>query len=115
MALIAASSKAVLGPFTPTKTILSAADTLVFTAGTEQELIMYNITASAVVITIDGSLGTTVNVVGTGGGTFSVAAGLTVTVPANGFQIIRLDTIPAYCAGTVAVTGGVGVIAVLIS
>ena len=114
MALIAETNTNVAGPFTPTKTILSAADTLVYTADVGQKLEMYNITASPVVVTIDGSAGTTVTVPGTGGTTLSVASGLAVTVPANGFQVVHLDKISAFCQGTVAVTGGVGVIAMLL-
>ena len=111
MAAISNTSKSVLGAFTPTKTILSASDTLTFTEGTGQELLMYNITGSPVVVTLDGASGTTVVVPGTGGTTLSVASGYAVTVAANGFSIVRLDTIPAYLNGAVAVTGGVGVIA----
>lgn len=111
MAAISNTSKNVLGPFTPTKTILSASDTLTYTQGSSQELIMYNITASPVVVTLDGASGTTVAVPGCGATTVSVASGLAVTVPADGFQIVRLDTIPAYLNGVVAVTGGTGVIA----
>ena len=111
MAAIGITSKNVLGPFTPTKTILSASDTLTYTSGAGQELILYNITGSPVVVTLDGASGTTVAVPGCGAATLSVAAGLDVTVPANGFQMVRLDTVPAYLVGAVTVTGGVGVIA----
>lgn len=114
MAAIVDTSKQVAGPFTATKTILTASDTLTYTSGAGQELIMYNITASPVVVTIDGDGGTTVVVPDTGGTTLSVASGLAVTVPANGFEIVQLDKIKAYVAGNVAVTGGVGVIACII-
>lgn len=113
MANIIVSNKNVAGAFNPTKNTLTAADVLPYSAG--QSLLMYNTTASAVVVTIDGDGGTTVAVPDSGGATFSVAAGLAVTVPANGFTIVNLDTIKAYLKGTVAVTGGVGVVAVLLS
>lgn len=113
MATISNSSKDVLGAFTPTKTILSASDVLTFVTGANQELIMYNITASAVPVTFAGAGSTTVTVTGAGALTASVAS-LVVTVPANGFQVVRLDTIPAYLKGVVTVTGGVGVIATVI-
>lgn len=102
------------GPFTPTKTILTASDTLTYTTGSSQELILYNITGSDVIVTIDGAGGTTVTVPGTGGTTLSVAAGLAVTVPANGFKLVELDKIPAYLNGAVTATGGTGIIACLV-
>lgn len=114
MAAIVDSSRDVAGPFTPTKTILTASDTLTYTPGANQELVLYNITGVAVVVTIDGAGGTTVVVPNTGGTTLSVASGLAVTVPANGFQVVMLDKISAYLNGAVAVTGGVGVIACII-
>ena len=114
MAAIVDTDSNVAGPFTATKTILTAADTLAYTAGASQELVMYNITASPVVVTIDGSAGTTIVVPNTGGTTLSVASGLAVTVPANGFQVVMLDKVSAYLNGTVAVTGGVGVIACIL-
>lgn len=113
MAAISDSSRAA-GAFNPTKTILTASDTLTYTPGSSQELILYNITASAVALVLDGASGTTVTVPGTGGTTLSVVAGLTVTVPANGFTIVELDKIPAYLNGAVAVTNGTGVIACIV-
>lgn len=113
MSAITDSTRAA-GPFNPTKVILTASDTLVYTPGASQELVMYNITASNVVVTIDGAGGTTIAVPGTGGITVSVAAGLAVTVPANGFTVVELDKIPAYLVGAVAVTGGTGVIACIV-
>lgn len=114
MATISNTSKSVAGPFNPTKTILSAADVLTWTSGQNAELILYNITAAPCVVTIDGSGASTVVVPGAGATTANLAAGLAVTVPADGFTVIRLDTISAYLAGTIAVTGGVGVIACVI-
>ncbi len=111
MATLTNTSLSVAGPFTPAKTVLGASDVITYTSGTNQILVMYNITASPVVVTIDGSTGTTVSVPGAGATTVSVAAGLAVTVPADGFQIVRLDTVSAYCQGVVALTGGTGVIA----
>jgi hypothetical protein len=114
MAAIVDTDSNVAGPFTATKTILSASDTLTYTPNAGQELVLYNITGVSVVVTIDGSAGTTVTVPGTGGTTLSVASGLAVTVPANGFQVVLLDKISAFLQGTVAVTGGTGVIACIL-
>lgn len=112
MAAIADSSTNVAGPFTPTTVVLSAADTLTYSSG--QTMVLYNITASPVVVTLDGSGGSTVVVPDTGGTTLSVASGLAVTVPANSFKVVQLDKVKAYMLGTVAVTGGVGVIACIL-
>lgn len=115
MAAISNTSKNVLGPFTPTKTVLSASDTLTYSSGLAQDLIMYNITGSPVVVTLTGASATTVAVPGCGASTLSVASGIAITVPANGFEVVRLDTIPGYLQGAVTVTGGVGVIAIVLN
>lgn len=114
MATIINTSKNVAGAFTASKTTLTASDTLTYVPNVNAELIMYNTTGSPVNVTIDGSAGTTVPVPGAGAQTFSVATGLVVAVPANEFVVIRLDTISAYLNGTVAVTGGTGVVAAII-
>lgn len=114
MATLTNTSLAVAGAFTPAKTVLGASDVITYVAGSNQILVLYNITASPVVCTVDGSGGTTVTVPGAGGTTVSVASGLAVTVPANGFQVLRLDTASAYIQGTVAITGGTGVIACIL-
>jgi hypothetical protein len=103
-----------LGVFAAPKVSLTGADTLNFEGTQDQELILYNTTASPVVVNIDGAGGTTVVIPGTGGVTASVASGLAVTVPANDFQIVRLQNVSAYLQGAVAVTGGVGVVAAII-
>ena len=99
-------------PVTATRTILSAADTLVYSSGANQRLVLWNETASPVVVTIDGSGGTTVSPAGLGQA-ISVAAGIAITVGADASVVVQLDKISAYCQGTVAVTGGVGVTAML--
>lgn len=111
MAIIAQNNTAVLGPFSITETTLTASDSLSYTAGQGQLLKLRNTTGSPVVVTIDGADGTTVAVPGAGAATFSVAAGLAITVPANGTQAVKLDTIALYLKGAVAVTGGTGVVA----
>jgi hypothetical protein len=113
MATLAQTSVNQAGPFTPTKLALGASDTFTFTSGSNQLLILYNTTASPVVVTLDGSGGTTVTIPNTGQ-TYDVSAGLAITVPANAFKAVRLDTISAYCAGTIALTGGTGVHACLL-
>lgn len=96
---------------------MTAADTMVYEAGKRQELILENTTASAVTLTIDGAGATNVPVRGTGGKTFDVSAGLAVTVPAGIGQSTRveLDSITSYLVGNIALTGGTGLKATLLS
>jgi hypothetical protein len=96
---------------------MTSSDTLTFVKGGKQKLILFNTTASPVVITIDGSAGTTVSLPANLGlaGSVSVSAGATVTVPASGTTIVNLDDYAAYLQGTVAITGGTGVTAHLIA
>ncbi len=111
MAAIANTSKNSLGAFTPASVALATSgDTLTYNANTGQELFLTNTSVSDVVVTIDGSGGTTVAVPGAGSLTASVAAGLAVTVTAGTTAVVRLDTIPAYLVGTVAITAATGVV-----
>lgn len=114
MATLSQTTLSQSGVFVPTKTVLSAADVITYTPNANQILVLHNITGVAVVVTIDGASGTTVPVAGAGGTTVSVAAGLAVTVAANAFNAVRLDTISAYLQGVVAVTGGVGIEAIVL-
>lgn len=105
MAVVAVTSKNSAAPVFPASILLATTgDTLVYTPDQGQELVLCNVTASAVLVTVDGSLGTTVVVPDTGGATFSVATGLTVSVPANGYAVVALDKAKAFLTGTVAVT-----------
>jgi hypothetical protein len=110
MAVIAqtAFNKATNGATTITRTVLSAADTLVYTPGAMLEL--FNTTASPVTVTIDGSGSTTISPTGFGG-TVDVSAGKAIVVGASSTVYVNLDSIAAFLSGTVAVTGGVGVTA----
>jgi len=111
MAAVPSTSKNVLGGFTATSIALATSgDTLTYSANTGQELLLYNTSASDVVVTIDGASGTTVPVTGAGALTVSVASGLDVTVTAGTFNVIRLDTIPAYLQGVVAITAATGAV-----
>lgn len=96
------------GPVTLTRTTLGASDTLTYIQGSL--LFLYNTTASPVDVTIDGSGATTVSPTGYGG-TVSLTAGKVVTVPASGSVALKLDTVSLFLSGTIAVTGGTGVIA----
>jgi hypothetical protein len=113
MATLAKTNINVAGAFTPTKLSLGSSDTFTYTPGTNSILVLYNTTASPITVTIDGASGTTVPVPNTGA-TLDVSAGIAITVPANAYKAVRLDTISAYLNGTIAMTGGTGVDAVLL-
>ena len=111
MSTIVNTSKSVLGPFTPAKVSLATSgDILTFVPGANQELVLYNTSGSDVVVTVDGASGTTVPVPGAGALTVSVAAGLAITVTAGQFSVVRLDTIPSYLSGVVAISAATGAV-----
>lgn len=97
-----------------TRTALGASDTLTYTVGGNQMLALYNTTASPVVVTLTGTAPTTLAPTRYGGDV-TTSGGKAVTVPASGFTIVNLDKIGAFLdgTGTVTVTGGTGVTAVL--
>lgn len=101
-------------PVNLTRTTMSASDTFTFTQGTGQVLMLYNTTASPVVVALTGNaMPATIPVTGIGG-TFSLAGGKSVTVPASGATVIDLDDIYQYLAGTsVTITNGTGLVAML--
>lgn len=94
------------GKFAVAPTALTGADTLVYSAGKLQTLYLYNTTASAVTVVIDGDAGTTIAPPGYGG-TVSVAAGYSIAIAAGALQAVALPSIKAFLTGTVNVTGGV--------
>lgn len=113
MATIAATNiRTANGPINATVTVLTASDTFTYVQNGRQLMHLFNTTASPVIVTFDGSTGTTISPPGFGG-TIDVSTGKAVTVPANGTVAMNLDTISAFLQGTIAVTGGVGVTATL--
>jgi hypothetical protein len=114
MAIITTTSKAVLGSFSSPKTVLTAADTFTYIPTATQELVMFNTTGSNIIVNIKGAAGVAIAIPKSGGATFAVNAGISITVPANDFQFLLLPTIDAYLQGVVSVTNGVGVVATII-
>ncbi len=111
MAVVINTSKNVLGDFIATKiSLATSGDTLTYVSGAGQELLLYNTSGSSVVVTIDGASGTTVPVSGAGALTVSVSAGIAITVTAGQFSIVKLDTIPAYLSGVVAISAATGAV-----
>ena len=105
MAVIAANARGVSTPTTLTKTVLSAADTLVYKPTVSQALFLYNTTAGSLTATIDGNAGTTISPRGLGG-TVDVSAGKPIVVAAGELVMVDLQSISAFLQGTVNVTGG---------
>jgi len=103
MATIAQTSMRQNGPVTVTTTASTASDTLTYVPNTFQVLAVRNTTGGNLDVTIDGSGSTTISPDGYGG-TISVAAGKTFTVPANGTVLVNLDSIKAFLSGTIAIT-----------
>lgn len=102
------------GANTVTETTLTASDTFTYVPNGRQVLILNNGTAGALTVNIDGDGASTVNVGGVGAvdissgfSTGAIAAGEIVAIP--------LDSIKAYLAGTIAVTGGTGITATLLT
>ena len=96
-----------------TRTTLTASDTFTFNQNKDAVLILDNVTAGALTVTIDGAGGTTVPVAGIGD--VSVASGFsTGSIGAGVCVAIPLDSIFQYLQGVIAVTGGTGIKATLV-
>jgi len=112
MAVLTATTRAQVGAAAVTVNTLTASDSFVYTSGSNQHLILSNITGSSVSVTLKGNTATTLTVAGYG--SVDLSAGKVVPVPANSTVSIVLDSISTYLTGTsTAVTGGVGVTAIL--
>lgn len=108
MATITRTNVSGSGRKTITETTLTGtADT--FSYGSGDLLIMRNPTGGAISPTIDGDGGSTVPVSGVGD--VSVSSGYAVgSIAAGAMVAIYLDTIAAYLQGTIAITGGTGLV-----
>jgi hypothetical protein len=104
MAAVVNTNRNVAGQLIPTAILLgSSGDTLTYTSGAQQTLVLFNTDTVSRTVTIDGASGTTVPVPGAGGTTVSVASGVTYTMAAGTFTVVNLDTIPAYLNGVIAI------------
>ena len=113
MAAIAITSVNVQGEVVVAETTLGSSDTIAFAQGQKMVLILRNASGGALTPKIDGDGGTTVFVEGVGD--VSVAGGYTLASIANGAVVaIHLDTVEAYCKGTVTITGGLDIVATCI-
>lgn len=104
MAAITNTSKNALGQISPASILLgTSGDTLTFVPNANQELLLFNTDSVSRDVTIDGAGGTTIAVPGAGGTTVSVANGVTYTILAGKFAVVRLDTVREYCSGVVSI------------
>ena len=110
MATITKSSISGSGDLTVSETTLGASDTFVYVRGKTKFLYLNNETAGALTVNIDGDGATTQ--FASGVGSVDLTGGFTtVALAAGDVRIIPLDTIASYLAGTIAVTGGTGIVA----
>lgn len=95
-----------------TEITLNGTDSFVYNRG--GILILRNPTGGAIVPVIDGDGGSTLN--NEGLGDVDVSSGYAVgSIAAAAVKVIRLDSIAAYLAGTIAINSGTGLIAILLA
>lgn len=114
MATIAATAMGI-GTKTLTQTTLDGTlDTFSYDPTKRQVLVLRNPTEGAISAVIDGDGGTTVPVGGIGN--VSVASGYAVgSIAAGAAVAIQCDAINKYLQGTIAITSGTGLVAVLLT
>lgn len=113
MATIAKTSIGGTGARPATETTMTASDTFAYAPNSGMVLILRNPTAGALSPVIDGDGGASVPVRGVG--SVDVSAGYAVgSIAAGAAVAIPLDSISAYLQGTIAITGGTGLVAVLL-
>lgn len=97
-----------------TENTLTASDTFAYLPTQGQILVLRNGTGGALTVTIDGDGGATVPVAGVGN--VDVSAGYsTGEIAAGAVVAIPLDSISQYLQGTIAMTGGTGISAILLN
>lgn len=113
MAAITATAMTGTGKRTLTETTLTGTDSFVYNVPKDPVLIFRNPTAGALTPVIDGDGGTTVPAPGIGA--VDVTSGYSVgSIAAGAAVVIPLSTISAYLQGTIAITGGTGLVASLL-
>ena len=112
MAVITATS-ITSGSATVTRTTLSASDTFVYESSSRPVLILDNVTGGGLTVNIDGDGASAVSVAGVG--SVDISGGYsTATIAAGTTLAIDLRKISAYLSGTITVTGGTGIEAMLL-
>lgn len=94
-------------------TLTGTLDTFTYKSGVNQTLVFRNATAGALTPVIDGAGSTTVSVNGIG--SIDVSAGYSIgSIAAGAVKSINTEAIFEYLKGTIAITGGVGLVATLL-
>lgn len=97
-----------------TKTTLGASDTFTYTSAKAPLLILDNVTVGPLTVTIDGDTAPAELTVA-GVGNIDLSAGfVTEEIAAGACVAIPLNSIARYLSGTIAVTGGTGIEAMLL-
>ncbi|MCK2149531.1 hypothetical protein MYE70_10680 [Marinobacter alexandrii] len=113
MAAIVATDMKGFGDREVTITTLAGTDSFTYDASKNPVLILNNVTAGALTVTIDGDGASSVTV--PGAGTFDISGGFpTASIPIGAVYAIPLNSIGVRLAGTIAVTGGAGIEASLL-
>jgi len=113
MAAITATDMKGFGDRAVTVTTLTGTDSFAYDASKKPVLVLNNVTAGALTVTIDGDEAGSVTV--PGAGSFDISSGFsTAEIAAGDVSAISLASIGAYLAGTIAVTGGTGIEASLL-
>lgn len=113
MAAITATEVQGTGAKQVTVTTLGASDTLTYNLGVQATLILNNVTVGALTPNIDGDEATTLPV--RGYGSVDVSGGYTTdSIAAGEVYVLELDTIKEFLKGTITVTGGSGIEAILL-
>ncbi|WP_146195195.1 hypothetical protein [Pararhodobacter marinus] len=115
MAIIAATSMSGPGQRLVSETTLTGTgDTFTYVQNSRQVLILRNPTAGAISPVIDGDGADSVTRDGVG--TIDISGGYAVdAIAAGAVRAIPLDTISAYLQGDIAITGGTGLVAILLN
>jgi len=112
MATIAPTNVSGSGVVSVTETILGASDTFIFKRNKRQKLILRNDTVGALTPNIDGDGSSDVGIDGIG--SIDVSGGFDVgSMAADEVVSINTDSIREYLKGTIEITGGTGLVAIL--
>jgi len=112
MATIVATQTKGSGVVAITETTLGASDTFELKKNANQRLILRNDTVGALTPLIDGDGSTSVGVEGIG--SIDVSGGFSVgEMAADEVVSINTDSIREYLKGTIEITGGTGIVAIL--
>lgn len=113
MATIVPTKLSALADVAVTQTTLTGTDTFVYVPGRSRYLVFRNPTAGALTPIIDGDGATTEYLPRVGN--VSLAAGFSFgSIAAGDIRAVDLKSIEAYLAGTIAITGGTGLVAILV-